>query len=77
MYDRTVLRSAAKAAGIKNSNQLATKLGLPRNTAWRLWHGHTEPTAPIAAAVHAELGVPVAALLVPAEVSATADGSAA
>lgn len=73
MYDRTILRAAALAAGIKNSNQLAARLSVPRNTAWRLWHGKVEPTAPIAAAVHAALGVPVAALLVPA----TADGDAA
>lgn len=73
MYDRTILRAAALAAGIKNSNQLATRLDITRNSAWRLWHGRTAPTAPIAAAVHAALGVPVAALLVPA----AADGDAA
>lgn len=73
MYDRTILRAAALAAGIENPNQLAAKLGITRNSAWRLWHGKTTPRSPIAAAVHAALGVPVAALLVPA----AADGDAA
>jgi transcriptional regulator with XRE-family HTH domain len=66
MYDRRILRSAAAAAGIGNPNQLAAKLGITRNSAWRLWHGKTTPRSPIAAAVYAELGVRPADLLVPA-----------
>lgn len=67
MYDRSTLRAVARAAGVANPNQLAARLDLPRNTAWRLWHGHTEPAADTAAAVQSVLGLPITALLVQAE----------
>lgn len=63
MYDRTALRAAALEAGDENSNQLAIRLGLPRNTAWRLWHGKVAPSPEVAAAVQAAYGLPVAALI--------------
>lgn len=66
MYDRSTLRAVAKAAGVANSNQLAIKLRLPRNTAWRLWEGHAAPTAATAAAVQLAFGLPTAALLIAA-----------
>lgn len=52
MYDRTILRAAALKAGDKNANRLALRLGLPRNTAWRLWNGIGTPSAETAVAVH-------------------------
>lgn len=63
MYDRTALRAAALEAGDENSNQLAIRLGLPRNTAWRLWHGKVAPSPALAAAVQEAYGLPVAELI--------------
>lgn len=70
MYDRTTLRALAEAAGIANSNQLATRLNLPRNTAWRLWEGKTAPSLEVAAAVQREFELPLAALLIPVKAAA-------
>ncbi|MFH9430272.1 XRE family transcriptional regulator [Streptomyces sp. NPDC017615] len=57
MYDRSVLVTAARAAGDIRPVDLAKRLGVARNTAWRLWHGHTAPSAPLAASVEQHYGV--------------------
>jgi hypothetical protein len=76
MYDRTILRAAAKDAGAENPNQLAALLGLPRITAWRLWTGRSEPTRSTTAAAVARLRIVEADLLVPAGDVPASDGAA-
>lgn len=76
MYDREKLRAAAIAAGAENPNQLATLLGLPRITAWRLWTGRGEPTRSTSAAAVARLRIIEADLLVPAGDAPAVDGAA-
>jgi transcriptional regulator with XRE-family HTH domain len=45
---------------------LANRLGVARNTAWRLWHGHTAPSANLAASVEQAYGVSARQLIQPA-----------
>ncbi|MFI5474975.1 XRE family transcriptional regulator [Streptomyces cacaoi] len=57
MYDREVLVTAAHNAGDHRPSDTARRLKVARNTAWRLWHGHTAPSAVVAAAVEEHYGV--------------------
>jgi transcriptional regulator with XRE-family HTH domain len=45
---------------------LAKRLKVARNTAWRLWHGHTAPSAYLAASVELAYGVSARQLIQPA-----------
>lgn len=67
MYDRTALRAAAERKGDTNANRLATRLGVGRMTAHRLWNGTAAPSGQVAAAVHRVYRVKPADLLIPAE----------
>ncbi|MCX5362915.1 XRE family transcriptional regulator [Streptomyces sp. NBC_00124] len=66
MYDRSVLVTAAAAMGDRRPVDLATRLGVARNTAWRLWHGKTAPSALLAAAVEQHYGISARQLIQPA-----------
>ncbi|MEU4998280.1 hypothetical protein [Streptomyces sp. NPDC021622] len=57
MYDRTSFVAAAVGQGDRNPSDTARRLKVARNTAWRLWHGHTAPSASLAAAVEHHYGV--------------------
>ncbi|MEU7340580.1 XRE family transcriptional regulator [Streptomyces sp. NPDC007074] len=57
MYDRTVLLSAARTMGDSRPVDIANRLNVARNTAWRLFHGHTAPSADLAARVEQAYGV--------------------
>lgn len=86
MYDRTILRTAARNAPRKhraaNANQLAAVLakhGMSRMTAYRLWDGDTAPSGPVNALMYRLYRVHPGDLLVPAVDSApapAADGTA-
>ncbi|MFJ3867873.1 XRE family transcriptional regulator [Streptomyces nigra] len=70
MYDRSVLVTAAAAMGDRRPIDLAKRMGVARNTAWRLWHGHTAPSATLAAAVEQHYGVSARQLIQPAPADA-------
>lgn len=70
MYDRSALVDAARKAGDHNPAAAARRLRLPRNTAWRLWHGRTAPSARTLAAVEAAYGLPASTLLEPSREAA-------
>ncbi|MEH0555980.1 XRE family transcriptional regulator [Streptomyces sp. B21-101] len=72
MYDRTVLLTAARSRGDMRPAHLANRLQVPRNTAWRLWHGRTAPSAALAARVEATYGITAAQLITPAAREAAA-----
>ncbi|MFF0001327.1 MULTISPECIES: XRE family transcriptional regulator [Streptomyces] len=57
MYDRAALVAAAREAGDHTPSDTARRLKVARNTAWRLWNGHTAPSAVVAAAVEQHYGV--------------------
>ncbi|CAL9481846.1 hypothetical protein SUDANB99_03098 [Streptomyces sp. enrichment culture] len=57
VYDRETLISAAQRAGDHNPSDTARRLGVARNTAWRLWKGRTAPSAPVIAAVQRHYGL--------------------
>ncbi|MGC5343685.1 XRE family transcriptional regulator [Streptomyces sp. DT171] len=57
MYDRKALRAAAAVRGDAHFEQVATRLGVARATAWRLWTGKGAPSARTAAAIHREYGL--------------------
>lgn len=57
MYDRSLLIAAARDMGDRNPSDTARRLKVARNTAWRLWHGHTAPSANLAALVEREYGI--------------------
>ncbi|MBB6415805.1 hypothetical protein [Streptomyces sp. AK010] len=57
VYDREALVTAARKAGDHKPSDTARRLKVARNTAWRLWHGHTAPSANVAAAVEEHYGV--------------------
>ncbi|MFD5057398.1 hypothetical protein [Streptomyces sp. NPDC058394] len=63
MYDRTALISAARAMGDCSPSDVSRRLGVARNTGWRLWHGHTAPSAVVAAAAEQHYGVSARQLL--------------
>lgn len=63
MYDRTLLITAARQAGDLTPSDTAKRLKVARNTAWRLWRGHTAPSAAVAAAVQEHYGVSAGHLL--------------
>ncbi|MBP0456219.1 hypothetical protein [Streptomyces montanisoli] len=63
MYDRTALRTVAAAKGDARPVDLADRLKVAQATAWRLYHGHTAPSARVAAAVEHAYGLPASALL--------------
>lgn len=63
MYDRAQLISAAQAAGDRTPSDLSRRLGVARNTAWRLWHGRTAPSAKVTAAVEAHYGISAGQLI--------------
>lgn len=63
VYDRSLLVDAARRAGDRTPSDTARRLTIARNTAWRLWHGHTAPSAAIAAAVEYHYGVSAGELL--------------
>ncbi|MGW9041218.1 helix-turn-helix domain-containing protein [Streptomyces lydicus] len=63
MYDRSVLIAAARDAGDHTPSDTARRLKVARNTAWRLWHGRTAPSATLAAAVEAHYGVSAGELI--------------
>jgi transcriptional regulator with XRE-family HTH domain len=69
MYDRTVLVTAARAIGDRRPVDLATRLGVARNTAWRLWHGRTAPSADLAARVEQHYGISARQLIQPSAVT--------
>lgn len=66
LYDRALLRAAARDKGDRTPTDLSRRLMVAPVTAWRLWNGVTAPSAAIVAAVDATYGVPAAALLRPA-----------
>jgi hypothetical protein len=77
MYDRTILREAAKTAPKKlraaNANQLAAVLagyGVGRMTAYRLWNGDAEPSRETASIACRLYRVSEAALLIELEPAA-------
>lgn len=74
MYDRSALLAAAHGRGDHRAADVAVRLHLPRNTAWRLWHGTTAPSASTAALVETHYGITTAQLITPA--STKAEGSA-
>ncbi|MFF9262032.1 MULTISPECIES: XRE family transcriptional regulator [Streptomyces] len=63
MYDRTALLDAARTRGDIRPAHIARRLAVPRNTAWRLWHGQGAPSAALAARVEATYGVTAAQLI--------------
>lgn len=65
MYDRSALVSVARSKGDAGPADAARRMGIPRNTAWRLWHGRTAPSARTAAAVERAYGLPASTLLKP------------
>jgi transcriptional regulator with XRE-family HTH domain len=66
MYDRTVLVTAARSMGDHRPVDLANRLGVARNTAWRLFNGHGAPAADLAARVEQAYGVSARQLIQPA-----------
>ncbi|WP_405561883.1 XRE family transcriptional regulator [Streptomyces sp. NBC_01180] len=62
-YDRALLRAAARDKGDRTPTDLSRRLMVAPATGWRLWNGHTAPSAALVAAVDAAYGVPAAALL--------------
>ncbi|MFB6846242.1 helix-turn-helix domain-containing protein [Streptomyces sp. NPDC056373] len=65
MYDRSALVTAARKAGDLTPSDAARTLKVARNTAWRLWHGRTAPSARVAAAVESAYGLPASQLITP------------
>lgn len=63
MYDRALLVTAAQSAGDRTPSDTARRLKVARNTAWRLWHGHTAPSAAVTAAVEEHYGVSAGQLI--------------
>lgn len=63
MYDRAALIAAARQAGDRTPSDTARRLKVARTTAWRLWHGHTAPSANVAAAVETHYGVSTGQLI--------------
>lgn len=63
MYDRALLVTAARRAGDRSPSDTARRLKVARNTAWRLWNGHTAPSAAVAAAVEEHYGVSAGQLM--------------
>jgi hypothetical protein len=67
MYDRSALIAAVRRVEDDQVTTLTTlvarRLGIPRNTAWRLVRGKGAPLAPLAAEVEAAYGVPAAQLV--------------
>ncbi|MGF0176686.1 XRE family transcriptional regulator [Streptomyces sp. Marseille-Q5077] len=61
-YDRTLLRNAARGAGDSTPSDISRRLEVAPATAWRLFHGHTAPSARVAAAVERAYGVPASQL---------------
>ncbi|MEU9141677.1 XRE family transcriptional regulator [Streptomyces sp. NPDC048404] len=72
MYDRSVLVIAARTMGDSRPADIAKRLKVARNTAWRLYHGHTAPSADLAARVEKAYGVSARQLIQPAEEQAAA-----
>ncbi|MFD8151711.1 XRE family transcriptional regulator [Streptomyces sp. NPDC059720] len=70
MYDRSALVDAARKAGDTTPAAAARRLRIPRNTAWRLWHGRTAPSARTLAAVEAAYGLRASTLLEPSSEAA-------
>ncbi|WP_329622962.1 helix-turn-helix domain-containing protein [Streptomyces sp. NBC_01255] len=70
MYDRTKLRAAAARAGDTKLNgrlsaaAVGRRLGVPRNTAWRLLNGRSTPSAPLIAKVERHYGIKARHLLI-------------
>lgn len=69
-YDRTLLRAVAHARGQHTYVDLADHLKVAPVTAWRLWHGKTAPSAPIAEKVQTAYGLTLTQLLQPATTDA-------
>lgn len=63
MYDRAQLVTAARKAGDRTPSDTANRLQVARNTAWRLWNGHTAPSAAVAAAVEEHYGISASQLV--------------
>ncbi|MGW8988680.1 XRE family transcriptional regulator [Streptomyces zhihengii] len=57
MYDRTALVAAAQAIGDHTPSDIARRLKVARNTAWRLWNGVTAPSVQLAAQVNSVYGI--------------------
>ncbi|WP_326678546.1 helix-turn-helix domain-containing protein [Streptomyces sp. NBC_01237] len=66
MYDRTALHTAARDMGDHTPSDLARRLKVARNTGWRLWHGHTAPSAAVVARIEHAYGVSARQLTRPA-----------
>ncbi|WHM36288.1 XRE family transcriptional regulator [Streptomyces sp. BPTC-684] len=49
--------------GDRSPSDLARRLKVARSTAWRLWHGHTAPSAALAAAVEHHYGISAGELI--------------
>jgi transcriptional regulator with XRE-family HTH domain len=65
VYDRATFIAAAQDAGDRSPSDTARRLQVARNTAWRLWNGHTAPSAALAAAVEHHYGVSARQLIKP------------
>lgn len=65
MYDRTLLQTIAQDKGDHTPSDTARRLKVARTTAWRLWHGHTAPSAALAAKVQLYYRIEAGALLIP------------
>ncbi|MFG3037813.1 XRE family transcriptional regulator [Streptomyces sp. NPDC048330] len=63
MYDRTEFVTAAQQKGDRTPPDTARRLKVAPNTAWRLWHGRTAPSAGLIAAVQEHYGITPAQLL--------------
>lgn len=67
MYDRTLLQAVARERGDRTPSDLCRRLKVARNTGWRLWHGHTAPSAGTAAKVQLYYRIDTSALLIPSK----------
>lgn len=61
-YDRTALRAAACRKGDHTPAAIGRRLNLTPATAWRLYHGRTAPSGPVAARAAETYGIPATAL---------------
>lgn len=63
MYDRSSLVAAAQERDDLTPSDLARRLGVARNTGWRLWTGRGRPSAELVAAVERHYGIPAEQLV--------------
>lgn len=63
MYDRSLFVAVARSSGDSTPSDTSRRLGVARNTAWRLWKGRTAPSPILLARIEAEYGVSAGHLL--------------